>query len=228
MSSLAVPAPLNRACRFYQTTVGKKAIMAVTGLILFGYVVGHLAGNLQAFEGREKFDAYAVFLRSMPAALYTARIVLLVAVTLHIVTTVQLASLKMKARPVGYVKKDNSAASYASRTMYWSGPIILAFVLYHLAQFTFLITDPRYVEGRVYDNLVLGFQNPVISGFYIIAMILLGLHLSHGFYSMFQSVGALSPAYTPYVKSLARALAIVITLGFISIPVAVMAGIIHQ
>ena len=175
MSSIAVPAPLNRAYRFYQTTVGKKAIMAGTGVILFGFILGHLSGNLQAFEGREKFDAYAEFLRSLPAALYLARIILLIAVGLHIVTTIQLVRLKMAARPVGYVKKDDSAASYASRTMYWSGPIILAFVIYHLAQFTFLITDPRYMEGRVYDNLVLGFQNWIVSGFYVISIILLGL-----------------------------------------------------
>jgi succinate dehydrogenase / fumarate reductase cytochrome b subunit len=228
MSALAVPFPLNRAYRFYQTTVGKKAIMAVTGLIMFGFVIGHLIGNLQVFEGQAKFDAYAVFLRSLPAALWATRLILLASLILHVTVTVQLALLKKSARPVGYIKKDNAAASYASRTMYWSGPIILAFVLYHLAQFTFLFTDTRYVEGRVYDNVVLGFQNPVISGFYILAMILLGLHLSHGFWSIFQSLGLASPAYSAYIKRLAQALALLITLGFISIPVAVMAGIVHS
>ncbi len=228
MSSLAVPAPFNRAFRFYQTTVGKKAIMAVTGVILFGFVIGHLAGNLQAFEGREKFDNYAVFLRSLPAALYSVRIVLLLSVLLHIVTTVQLATLKNKARPVAYVKKNNSEATYASRTMYWSGPIIAAFVIYHLAQFTYLLTDTRFAQGHAYDNLVITFQQPYISVLYIIAMVLLGFHLSHGFWSMFQSLGIASPAYSPYIKTIARALATIITLGFISIPVAVLAGIIHQ
>lgn len=227
MSSLAIPAPFNRAYRFYQTTVGKKAIMAVTGVVLFGFILGHLAGNLQAFEGREKLNAYGVFLRRFPAELYTARIVLLICVTLHIVTTVQLALLKKRARPIGYVKKDNAAASYASRTMYWSGPIILAFVIYHLAQFTFLITNPDYAEGQIYENLVLAFSNPFISGFYIIAMVLLGMHLSHGIWSMLQSVGVLSPAYSRSIKRIAQGIALIITVGFISIPVAVLAGIIR-
>jgi len=227
MSSIALPAPLNHAYRFWQTTVGKKAIMAITGVVLFGFVLGHLVGNLQAFEGRAKLDAYGRLLRSFPMELYAVRFVLLLCVTLHIVTTVQLALLKNRARPVGYVKKNNAAASYASRTMYWSGPIVLAFIIYHLAQFTFLYTDSRYVEGRIYDNLVLGFQNFWISGFYIFSMILLGMHLSHGFWSMFQSVGILSPAYAPLLKRVAQVLAIVITIGFISIPVAVLAGVIH-
>jgi succinate dehydrogenase / fumarate reductase cytochrome b subunit len=227
MSSLAVAAPLNRAYRFYQTTVGKKAIMAVTGVLLFAFILGHLAGNLQAFEGREKFDSYAVFLRSVPAALYSARLVILVAVTFHIVTTVQLALLKSKARPIGYVKKDNSQAGYASRTMYWSGPIVGAFVVYHLAQFTFLLTDSRFQEGQVYDNLVITFQQPYISILYIIAMVLLGFHISHGVWSMFQSLGLTTPVYSPFIKGLAQVLALVITLGFISIPIAVLAGIIH-
>jgi len=201
--------------------------MAVTGMILFGFILGHLAGNLQAFEGREKFDAYAQFLRSMQGALYAVRLILLAAVTLHIVTTVQLARLKMASRPDGYAKKDNSHSSYASRTMYWSGPIVAAFVIYHLLQFTFLVTDSRFVEGHVYDNLVLAFEQPAVVAAYVIAMILLGLHLSHGIYSMLQSIGVLSPVYTPFVKTAARVLALVITLGFISIPVAVMTGIIH-
>jgi succinate dehydrogenase / fumarate reductase cytochrome b subunit len=227
MSALAIPTPLNHVYRFYQTTVGKKAIMAVTGLILFSFVIGHLAGNLQVFEGREKMDAYGVFLRSLPAALYAARIVLIISVTLHIVTTVQLARLKQTARPIGYVKKNNAAGSYASRTMYWSGPIIAAFVIYHLAQFTYRVTDTRFIEGRIYDNLVITFQQPYISILYIIAMVLLGFHLSHGFWSMFQSLGIVSPAYSPYIKLLAQALAIIITVGFISIPICVLAGVVH-
>ncbi len=228
MSTLATPAPFNRAYRFYQTTVGKKAIMAVTGLILFGFVIGHLAGNLQVFEGRAKMDAYGVFLRSLPAGLYFARTVIFIAVVLHIVTTVQLARLKQGARgPVAYVKKNNAAASYASRTMYWSGPIVAAFIVYHLAQFTYRVTDTRFIEGHIYDNLVITFQQWWISALYIVAMVLLGFHLSHGFWSMFQSLGIASPAYSTYLKRLAQGLAIVITLGFISIPIGVLAGVIH-
>jgi succinate dehydrogenase / fumarate reductase cytochrome b subunit len=139
------------------------------------------------------------------------------------VTTVQLALLGKSARGVSYVKKNNSAASYASRTMYWSGPIIAAFVVYHLAQFTFLLTGP-VLEGHPYDNVVLSFQQPLISVFYIIAMVLLGLHLSHGIWSMFQSLGVTSPTRAPFIKGAAQFIALVITLGFISIPIAVLAG----
>jgi succinate dehydrogenase / fumarate reductase cytochrome b subunit len=111
--------------------------------------------------------------------------------------------------------------------MYWSGPIVAAFVIYHLAQFTFLLSDSRFQEGHIYDNLVITFQQPYISILYITAMVLLGFHLSHGFWSMFQSLGIAAPAYSPIIKTIARVLAIVITLGFISIPIGVMAGIIH-
>jgi succinate dehydrogenase / fumarate reductase cytochrome b subunit len=223
MSSLAVPAPIDRVYRFYQTTVGKKAIMAVTGFILFGFILGHLAGNLQVFEGQAKFDAYAAFLHSLPEALWPARLILLASVTLHILATVQLALLGKSARAVSYVKKDNSEASYASRTMYWSGPIIAAFVAYHLAQFTFVATGP-VTEGHPYDNVVLSFQQWPISAFYIIAMVLLGTHLSHGIWSMFQSLGVTSPTRSPFIKRAAQLIALVITCGFISIPVAVLAG----
>ena len=225
MSTIAVGNPSRRAFRFYESTVFKKGVMAVTGLILFGFVVGHLIGNLQVYEGAEKLDAYARFLHSIPAALWTARLVLLVSVGLHILMTIQLVQLKNAARPVGYIKKDNSHSSYASRTMYWSGPIILAFIIYHLLHLTFGVTDPGvYAEGSVYGNVVHGFQNPLVSGFYIVAMGLLCMHLYHGLFSMFQSLGAHHPNYTPVIKKFAAVMAIAIALGNVSIPVAVLAG----
>ncbi len=225
MSSIAVGNPSRRAFRFYESTVFKKAVMAVTGLILFGFVVGHLIGNLQVYEGPEKLDAYGRFLHSIPAALWTARLVLLVSVGLHILMTIQLVQLKNAARPIGYVKKDNSHSSYASRTMYWSGPIILAFVIYHILHLTLGIARPDgFVEGSVYNNVVRGFQNPFVSGFYIIAMVLLCMHLYHGVFSMFQSLGAHHPNYTPIIKRFAAVMAFAIALGNISIPIAVLAG----
>ena len=225
MSTIAVGYPSRRAFRFYESTVFKKAVMAVTGLILFGFVIGHLIGNLQVFEGREKLDAYGHFLHSIPAALWTARVVLLTAVGLHILMTIQLVQLKNAARPIGYVKKDNSHSSYASRTMYWSGPIILAFIIYHILHLTLGIARPDgFVTGSVYGNLVLGFQNWFVSGFYIIAMGMLCLHLYHGVYSMFQSLGAHHPNYTPLLKKFAAVMAFAIAIGNISIPVAVLAG----
>lgn len=227
MSSVAIGIPGARAVRFYETTVFKKAIMATTGLVLFGFVIGHMAGNLQVYEGKEKLDAYGHFLHSLPGLLWTARIVLLTAVTLHIVTTVQLALLKKTARPVAYVKKDNSHSSYASRTMYWSGPIVLSFIIYHLLHFTFGVIQPNlHVDGAVYDNLVYGFKNPLISGFYIFSMVLLCTHIYHGAWSMFQTLGVNHPTYTPLLRKFAALMAIVIAVGNISIPVAVLAGVI--
>jgi succinate dehydrogenase / fumarate reductase cytochrome b subunit len=227
MSSAAIGNPATTSVRFYQTTVYKKAIMAVTGMILFGFVIGHMAGNLQIFEGREKLDAYGHFLHSVPELLWGARIILLVAITLHIISTIQLVKIKSDARPVQYVKKDNSHSSYASRTMYWSGPIVGAFIVYHILHLTLGVAQPSvYVEGAVYDNVVYGFQNYAISGFYILSMALLCLHLYHGAWSMFQSVGISHPRYTPLLRKFAALMAVVIFIGNVSIPVSVMLGIV--
>ena len=148
MSSVAIGNPVSPSVRFYQTTVFKKAIMAITGMILFLFVIGHMVGNLQIFLGRETLDAYGHFLHSVPELLWPVRIILLTAVTLHIISTIQLATLKTKARPVPYVKKDNSHSSYASRTMYWSGPIIAAFIVYHILHLTLGVAQPSvYVPG---------------------------------------------------------------------------------
>jgi succinate dehydrogenase / fumarate reductase cytochrome b subunit len=136
MSTAAVGVRRNPAATFWGSTNGKKAVMAVTGAILFGFIIGHLAGNLQIFEGREKLNAYGQFLHSIGELLWPVRIVLIVSVALHITATVQLALLKKRARPVGYSRREAIASSYASRTMYWSGPIVLAFVICHLLQFT--------------------------------------------------------------------------------------------
>ncbi len=198
--------------------------MAVSGLVLFLFVVGHLIGNLQIYEGPEKLNNYAKLLRSVPAALWTVRIVLLVMVLLHIWSSVQLALLKLEARPSGYVKKKATHSSYASRTMYWSGPIILAFVIYHLLDFTFGTVNPHFEEGNVYANVVASFQLMPVSAFYIIAMLLLCMHLYHGLWSMFQSLGYSHPRYTPVLKRCAAVVAILIAAGNISIPVSVLAG----
>jgi succinate dehydrogenase / fumarate reductase cytochrome b subunit len=214
--------------RFWQTTIGKKAIMAVTGVILFGFLVGHLAGNLQMFEPPEKINHYSAFLRSVPALLWGARITLLVAVCLHIWSAFELWLLQRAARPIRYVRKVNEHSTYASRTMQWSGPIVLAFVIWHLAQFTFGAVHPGapFREGDVYNNVVLGFRVWPVSLFYIIAMILLCYHLYHGLWSMFQSLGFSHPVYTPWLRLFAKIFAILMAIGFISIPVAVLAGFI--
>lgn len=209
---------------FYASTTGKKAAMAVSGCVLFLFVVAHLIGNLQIYEGAEKLNQYAVLLRSMPALLWGVRTVLLVMVLLHILTSVQLAGRNISARPVGYSKKKAAGSSYASRTMYWSGPIVLAFVIYHLLDFTFGAVNPHYEAGNVYGNVVASFQTIPVAAFYIIAMLMLCLHLYHGLWSMFQSLGIAHPRYTPMLRRGAAVVAILIAAGNISIPVAVLSG----
>ena len=210
--------------RCYSSTIGKKVAMAVSGCILFLFVAGHLIGNLQIYEGPDKLNRYAVLLRSMPALLWGVRVVLLAMVLLHIWTSIQLAARNIAARPVGYRMKKATGSSYASRTMYWSGPIILAFVIYHLLDFTFGKVNPHYQPGNVYGNVVASFQVIPVAAFYILAMLLLCLHLYHGLWSMFQSLGIAHPRYTPLLRKGAGVVATLIAVGNISIPVAVMAG----
>jgi succinate dehydrogenase / fumarate reductase cytochrome b subunit len=214
---------------FWATTNGKKVVMAVTGAILFLFVIGHMLGNLQVFEGPEKLNAYGRFLHGVPEILWAVRIVLLASVVLHIWASVQLAVRKTQARPVGYAKKDNIASSYASRTMYWSGPILLAFIIYHLLHLTAGVVHPGtdFVEGDVYHNVVSGFQVWWVSAWYILSMILLGLHIRHGAWSMFQSVGFNHPRHTPILNKAAAVLAVVIVLGYISIPLSILVGLVR-
>src|SRR6202522_374037 len=211
--------------RFYASTVGKEAEMTVSGCILFIFVVGHLIGNLQIYEGPEKLNRYAALLRSMPALLWGVRTVLLAMVLLHIWSAVQLAARNIGARPVAYSKKKATGSSYASRTMYWSGPIILAFVIYHLLDFTFGKVNPHFQPGNVYGNVVASFQVIPVVAFYIIAMLLLCLHLYHGLWSMFQSLGIAHPRYTPMLRKGAAVVATLIAAGNISIPLAVLLGL---
>jgi succinate dehydrogenase / fumarate reductase cytochrome b subunit len=225
MSATAIGLSQGRASRFYDSSVGKKAVMAVTGVVLFGFIIGHLLGNLQFFEGPDQLNAYSRFLHSNLGLLWGARIALLAAVSLHIASAISLALRKREARPVGYVRKQAIASNYASRTMYWSGPIIAAFVIYHLLDFTFGVVNPGYQEGEVYTNVVRSFQNPAIGAFYILAMLLLCLHLQHGIWSMFQTLGLFHPRYTPLLKRASAVIAILIFLGFVSLPVAVLTGL---
>jgi succinate dehydrogenase / fumarate reductase cytochrome b subunit len=226
MSATAVGYEDRRARRFYASTIGKKAVMAVSGAALFGFVLAHLVGNLQIYEGPTKINQYASFLRSVPALLWGARATLLVMVILHIWSSAQLAKQKWDARPIGYVKKKATTSSYASRTMYWSGPIILVFVIYHLLDFTFGAANPRFEEGNVYGNVIASFRVPWVSAFYILSMILLCMHLYHGLWSMFQSLGVHHPRYTPALRRFAALASILIACGNISIPIAVMTGLV--
>ena len=231
MSTIAVN-PIDRAVRFYDAPIGKKAVMAVTGVILVGYVLAHLLGNLQIYSSNPaQINGYAAFLHNpnTAVALWTARAILLLAVILHIVASVQLFAQNRAARPVAYYKKDDVPSNYAARTMIWSGPIVAAFVIFHILHLTVgAVLPTREIalnQPDVRYNVISGFQNFAVSGFYIFAMILLCMHLYHGLWSMFQSLGISHPRYTPKLKKFAAILAILIAIGNCSIPIAVMTGL---
>jgi succinate dehydrogenase / fumarate reductase cytochrome b subunit len=224
MSAAAMNSTLARGVFFYRTTVGKKAVMAITGLVLFGFLIGHMAGNLQFFLGREALNSYAEKLHHLGPLLWVVRLVLLASVAAHIVAAVQLWALQKAARPVAYTKYAPQGSTYASRTMYWSGPIIALFVVYHLLHFTTGTVHPGFEPLNAYDNVVIGFKQPLVSLFYVAAMILLGTHLYHGVWSMFQSLGLAHPRYTPKLKAFAKIFTFLLVLGFIAVPVAVLAG----
>ena len=228
MSTSTAAVSSHRAPSFWQSTNGKKVVMAVTGCILFLFIIGHLLGNLLVYEGPAKFNAYAAFLHFDSSLLWIVRIVLLTAVVLHITATVQLALRNKRARPVGYSRKEAINSSFASRTMYWSGPIVLAFIIFHLLEFTagYIHPDSVFIHGNAYHNLVAGFSVWWVSAWYIFALILLGIHLRHGIWSMFQSVGCNHPKHTPLLKKAALVIAAAIILGYISIPISVLTGLV--
>lgn len=216
--------------RIYDSTLGKKYIMAITGLALFAFVIVHMMGNLQIYLGREHLNAYGEFLKSKPLLLWPARAGLLVVVILHIISAVQLAQRNRAARPVKYSVGKPPISTIANRTLIVSGLIILAFIIYHLLHFTFGVTDPQAFALRdgnrpdVYGMVIAGFSNPIVSAFYIIAMALLCLHLSHGVSSMFQSLGIRNNVYDKSFDRFAKIAAAFIFIGNCSIPVAVLAG----
>ena len=224
MTATAIDNKVSQALHFYEAPIGKKVVMALTGAVLFGFVLGHMAGNLQFFLGRAVFDNYAASLRKVPALLWGIRALLLISVILHIVAAIQLTALQQKARPVGYKKKAAVDSSYASRTMMWSGPILAAFIVYHLLHFTLGTVHPSFEEGRVYDNVVAGFRVVPVAIAYIVAMVMLGMHLNHGVWSMFQSLGVGHPRYSTALRRAANIFSVLVVLGFISIPIAVLAG----
>jgi succinate dehydrogenase / fumarate reductase cytochrome b subunit len=218
----------SRLSLFWMSNIGKKVLMALSGIILFAYVLAHLLGNMQVYMGSQVINAYAKFLHSNQGMLWTARVVLLTAFFVHAIAGVQLWMRKREARPVPYQDRANIQASAASRTMIVTGVIILLFVVYHVLDLTVGVarTAP-YEELNPAFNVTQEFMSalPVVA--YVIAMVSLGFHLWHGVYSMFGTLGLTHPRYTDNVKKLAALLATLIALGNISIPVAVLTGILH-
>lgn len=225
---------MNIVSRLFQSTLGKKYIMAVTGFLLFGFVLVHLLGNLQLFSGAEAINRYAELLRAEPALLWAARVGLLVIVILHIVTAIQLVLRNRAARPQKYAGgKDPVGASVTSRTAAISGTVILAFIIFHLLHYTLGVINPDYLsyhdaQGRhdVFRMVVHGFSNPFIAGFYLVSMALLCAHLSHGLGAMFQSLGFRNGAYDKVIDRLAKLGAAVIFLGNCAIVLSVLLGVV--
>lgn len=221
---------------FYNSTVGKKAIMALTGLIGVGFVVLHVAGNLQAFAGREKINAYSALLHGPGAELlWLMRVVLIVAVVLHVVMAWQLTRRAAAARDVGYEQRDPQVSTWAARSMRWGGVLLLAFIVFHILHFTTRDVDPAGwakrmdAAGRydIYGNIVASFRIPWVTGVYLVAMALLGLHLWHGAWSFRRSLGVARPSDKPLKRPFAAAVAILIWLGFSIVPVAILLGLIR-
>jgi succinate dehydrogenase / fumarate reductase cytochrome b subunit len=206
--------------------------MALTGIVLFGFVIAHMIGNLQVYMGPEAINAYGVFLREFGhgGALWVARAVLLASVGLHIWSAWRLTVINRAARAVGYREVERRESTYASRTMRWSGVLLLLFVIYHLLHFTFgpRAVHPDFVHGDVFHNFVVGFSNPLVSGFYILSMLALGLHLYHGAWSFMQTLGLSHPRYDHLRHAFATFITVVVVAGNISFPVAVLAGWVRE
>lgn len=214
---------------YYQTSVGKKMVMAVSGVIVFGFVVIHMMGNLQVFLGPKVLNHYAEFLHSLGGVLWLMRAIMLAATVLHILSATQVTLQSWAARPEGYAVRRYRETTYAARTMRWGGPIILLFVIYHLLQLTFGAVHPNgapFDSANVYNNVVYGFQVPWVSGMYIVAMIAVALHLYHGAWSMLQTMGLNHPKWNRWRRVFAALFAIAIGVGNTSIPLAVLTGIV--
>lgn len=204
-----------------RTTVGQKLLLAATGIVLFLFVVGHLLGNLQIYRGPEALNAYAAFLHANPGPLWVARLLLLFSVGVHIVYAVRLAWRNWRTRPVSYARRRYRAADPAARSMIFTGPVIAAFVMYHLAHLTFGRVHPDFVSADVYHNVVAGFRVPLVAALYIVANILLALHLYHGLWSLTQTFGLAHRRWDGLRRGVATVIAAAIGLGNVSIPLAV-------
>jgi succinate dehydrogenase / fumarate reductase, cytochrome b subunit len=218
---------MSRLVALWDSSVGKKAIMAVTGLILVAYLITHVLANLLVFAGPDRINRYAAILHSTGGALWAARLVLLVAVVLHIVAATQLALRRRAARPVAYASgRDPQVSTLASRTIRWGGVLLLVFIIFHILHFTLGTLHPDFVELNPYHNVTTGFRNPSVAVFYLVAMAALGLHLYHGVWSSGRSLGMSPPSPTPLRRRVALVLGGFIWLGFTAIVLAAWLGMI--
>lgn len=238
---------MNRLSKFYASSIGKKFIAAITGLVLFGFVAGHVAGNLKVFTGADQFavegqeemanvphlDQYGYFLKELGkpflpkmVGLWGARMVLLASVVLHIAVVIQLSLQSAEARPVNYVKSKKRAASWAARYMMFSGSVVLFFIVFHILHFTTgTIVIGEFEHGKIYNNLRSSFANPLVALFYVVVMGMLSFHMYHGVWSLFQTLGFDSPDRNKLLRAFALLSSVGIAIGFAVIPLAFMFGV---
>jgi len=218
---------MSRMRALWNSTIGKKAVMAVTGLIMVAYLITHVAANLTVFQGPGTINAYSAFLHGTGGALWVARLVLLAALVLHVVAAVQLTARRQAARPVAYAGgREPQVSTIASRTLRWGGVLILIFIIYHILHFTLGTVHASFVEGDPFHNVTTGFNNILVVLFYELALIAVGLHLYHGVWSSGRTLGVSPPSPRPLKRQLALALALIIWAGFAVIPLAVYAGMV--
>jgi succinate dehydrogenase / fumarate reductase cytochrome b subunit len=223
------------ALEFYRSALGKKYVMAVTGIIGMAYVFGHMIGNLKLYLGPESINSYGVWLREslgypiLPetVTLWILRIVLIAALAFHVHAAYALTMMNRRARPTGYQsRRDYVVADFAARSMRWTGVIVLLFIFYHLADFTWGWVNPDFEHGAVYNNVVASFSNPIVAGFYLVANLALGVHLYHGSWSLFQSLGINNPRFNSWRRTFAIAFTVIVVGGNLSFPLAVQLGIV--
>jgi len=217
----------------YKTSIGKKIIMAISGIIFVGFVSGNLLGNLQVFLGQDRLNAYAETLQGLGSLMWFIRAFLLAFIALHVYFAIKLYFENRSSRPIRYVRVQNIESNLASRTMIFTGLLIFFFVVYHLLHFTIIALNPEYIDlkdslGRhdVYSMMILSFQNYIISIVYILAILFLSFHLSHSVFSLFQTLGLNNAKWVPRLRWISNIYAILIFIGFVSIPVGILLNVV--
>lgn len=221
---------LRRTLSLPETTIGKKALLAVTGLVLYGFVIGHMLGNLQVFMGPEQLNGYAAALKGNALLLWGTRVVVGLSVLVHASIAIQLVASTASARPVGYRATQHVAANYASKTMKYGGPALLLYILFHIAHFTFpglALGNYAHSHTDVYSNVVHAFNIPWVVLLYVTANVFLGMHLYHGAWSLLQTLGGNHPRYNKHLMLIPPAIGVGVAIGNIAMPLAVFAGIIR-
>lgn len=216
---------MNRLVAMWRTVVGKKVVMAITGLVLVVFLISHMVSNVLVFENPQHLDDYGAWLRSFGPLLWVARLGLLGAVVIHIGAAWQLTQISRSARPAGYDRHELRASSYAARTMRWGGVLLFSFIVFHIFHLTLGTVHPDFVDGAVSHNLRTGLAVKPVAVFYLSAMVFLGLHLGHGIWSVFQTLGFNHPAWNRTRTVIAVTLAVLVAGGLLIIPSAALLGL---